>query len=209
MPNYSVKQGDCMSNIAYQYGFFWSTIWNHAENAALVKLRQDPNVLMPGDQVFIPDKDPKTESGATGQVHPFRMKGVPVKLKFELLDFDGTPRVGEAYTVDVDGATTNGVTGEDGMISVVIPPASKQAKVTITDTEEEYDFDLGYMNPVTSPAGLQARLKNLGYLKGEITGSIDDDTKQAIRRFQGEKGLDVTGEADAQTTNAVLAAHEG
>jgi hypothetical protein len=209
MPTYTINDGDCMNTIAQTYGFFWSTIWNHTENAALVKLRNDPNVLLPGDQVFIPDKEPKEESGATGQVHTFRLKGVPVKLIFQLLDFDGSPRAGEPYTLDVDGTVKSAVTGSDGVISMVIPPNAKKAKITITETQEEYDFDLGYMNPVSDPKGLQARLQNLGFLKGDITGTIDDQTKQAIRRFQEAKNLKVTGEADQATQDALLAAHEG
>jgi hypothetical protein len=35
---YTVKQGDCISNIAFKYGFFPDTIWNDSKNS---KLRQD------------------------------------------------------------------------------------------------------------------------------------------------------------------------
>lgn len=209
MPNYTVNDGDCMNTIAQTYGFFWSTIWNHSENAALVKLRKDPNVLLAGDKVFIPDKQPKDESGATGQTHTFRLKGVPVKLIFQLRDFDGSPRAGEQYTLDVDGNSKSGVTGEDGVISMAIPPNAKKAKITITETQEEYDFDLGYMNPVSDIKGLQARLQNLGYLKGDISGTMDDQTKQAIRRFQEAKHLEVTGEADQATEDALRESYEG
>jgi hypothetical protein len=35
MPVHIVKQRDCMSSIADQYGFFWETRWNHERNGEL------------------------------------------------------------------------------------------------------------------------------------------------------------------------------
>jgi hypothetical protein len=207
MPVHVVKQGECMNSIADQYGFFWYSLWNHERNAELKERRQNPNVLMAGDRVFIPEKRQKEESGETAKVHTFRLKGVPVKLNFELLDFDGSPRAGVQYTLTVDGKKTTGVTPEDGMISEVIPPRAKSAHLTLEDGVE-YDIDLGYMNPVEYASGVQARLKNLGYFKGEITGTIDDETREAIRKFQRAQGLEVTGEADQNTRNALMGQHQ-
>ena len=81
MPNYTVKQGDCISSIAQKHGLFWDKVWNHPKNANLQERRKDPNVLSPGDVVFVPDKDEKEESGATEQRHRFKRKGVPEKLR--------------------------------------------------------------------------------------------------------------------------------
>ncbi|MGC9973362.1 MAG: LysM domain-containing protein [Bryobacteraceae bacterium] len=53
MPVHVVKQGDCMSSIADQYGFFWETLWNHERNAQLKERRKNPNVLMAGDPAVL------------------------------------------------------------------------------------------------------------------------------------------------------------
>jgi hypothetical protein len=209
MPIHLVKQGDCMNTIANQCGFFWETIWNHGKNDSLRETRKDPNVLMAGDQIFVPDLRVKEEPGGTEQTHTFRLKGVPVKLRFRLGDFDGSPRAGEKYTLTVDGAKRSGVTDEEGEISEVIPPMAKKAKLEIASTHEEYEFDLGYMNPVDYASGLQARLKNLGYYKGEITGSMDDETRAAIRRFQREQGQEETGDTNPDLLDALLESHLG
>ena len=61
---YTVVQGDYVSRIAAQQGFAgYSKIWNHPNNAELKNLRQNPEVLYPGDVLFIPDReDRSTES---------------------------------------------------------------------------------------------------------------------------------------------------
>ena len=55
--SYQVKEGDCLSSIAFEQGFFPDTIWNHSNNAVLKEKRKDPNVLMQGDVVFVPDRE--------------------------------------------------------------------------------------------------------------------------------------------------------
>jgi peptidoglycan hydrolase-like protein with peptidoglycan-binding domain len=51
---------------------------------------------------------------------------------------------------------------------------------------------------------LQARLTDLGYLRrGEASGLFDDRTAEAIRRFQTERQLHVTGEVGPETLIAL------
>lgn len=66
------------------------------------------------------------------------------------------------------------------------------------ETGEEYELDLGYLSPVEFVTGIQARLSNLGYCQDEPSGSLDDDTRDAIRRFQKAQGLPETGEATSR-----------
>lgn len=207
MPTHIVKLGDSMTSIADQYGFFWETLWNHERNAALRAQRRNPNVLAPGDRVFIPEIRPKDESGSTGQTHTFRLKGVPARLNLRLVDRAGRPRAGVGYALEVDGAKTSGKSGADGLISMVIRPRAKRAQLHL-ETGEKYDLNLGYINPVEYVSGIQARLKNLGFYDGEVTGSLDDLTSEAIRSFQAARGLEATGQADPATRDALLAAHE-
>ena len=96
---HEVHQGDCISSISYEYGFIWETIWNHPNNAQLKKARKDPNLLAPGDLVFIPDKTLKDERRATGQMHRFQLKSVPAKLRIQ--PFKGEePRANQAGIID-------------------------------------------------------------------------------------------------------------
>jgi N-acetylmuramoyl-L-alanine amidase len=207
MPVHIVKQGDSLTSISDQHGFFWQTIWNHARNAELRRLRRNPNILMAGDRVFIPDKRAKEESAATGRVHSFRAKTVPARLILRLLDGRQRPRTGIRYTLDVDGQTFSGATNEDGVLSHVIPPGAATAHLRL-QTGEEWDLSIGHMNPIDYASGIQARLKNLGYYDGDASGTLDDATRDAIRAFQRAQGLAVTGEADDATREALVAAHQ-
>jgi N-acetylmuramoyl-L-alanine amidase len=212
VPILKVSQGDCISSIADQTGFFWQTIWNHANNAQLKQLRQNPNALLPGDRVFIPDKRMKEESCSTTRCHTFRLLGVPVRFNLRLLDEQGNPRAGVPYTLVIDGKTTRGTVPGDGNLSEIIKPNAQKAKLTLSVPDwgpEEYEFQLGYMNPASDNAGAQGRLKNLGYYAGPINGSVDDDTTDAIQRFQQDAGLPVTGQLDAATQSALAQRHGG
>lgn len=163
---------------------------------------------MAGDRVFIPEKRQKVETGETGKVHTFRLKGVPVKLNVQLMDIGGRPRANLRYTLTVDGKKTEGVTGSDGMVSEVIAPRAKKGQLSL-ETGEKYDLDLGHMNPIEYTSGVQARLKNLGYYRGDASGTLDDETRKALRKFQRDHQLGVTGEPDQATRDALLAEHQG
>src|SRR5258706_12719858 len=77
-----VKQGEHLSQIAKQHGFFdFRLIWDHPKNAKLKALRLNPNVLLPGDLLHIPDKEPKKESRPTGARHVFRIPGPTLTLR--------------------------------------------------------------------------------------------------------------------------------
>ena len=80
---YVVKPGDCMASIAVEHNFLWETLWNLPENAALKDSRQDPYVLLPGDQVFIPELRPKEVPRATDN---FTRKGVRECLRIVITD---------------------------------------------------------------------------------------------------------------------------
>lgn len=208
MGEHVVRQGDSTASIAYKYGFFWETIWNHSNNAELRERRDNPNVLNPGDVIFILDKEQKEVSGGTEQRHRFRRKGVPERLRIRLLNEHDEPRADVSYTLGIDGNLFNGTTNSDGLIEHGILPNARGGRLIVGESqEEEYNLRLGYLDPMDEVTGLQVRLKNLGIYTGEINGQIDAGTIQAIREFQRQKGLEETGESDEATRQQLEELH--
>ncbi|MCM8799029.1 MAG: peptidoglycan-binding protein [Candidatus Omnitrophica bacterium] len=199
MTEYIVKQGDCLSSIANKFGLFWEKIWNHPQNSQLKELRKDPNILFPGDVVYIPDKEEKEEAVATGQKHRFRRKGVPEKLEL-ILCLEGEPRRNEEYELEIDGVFTSAKSDGEGKVSISIPPGARKGKLILIRTGEEFNLDLGHLDPITEITGIQARLVNLGF-DVEVTGKWDEKSKEALRLFQKQNKLEPSGEIDETTRN--------
>lgn len=197
--NYQVKQGDCIYSIAFEHGFFADTIWNHPTNAELKEKRGDPSVLMPGDQVFIPEKQLKEVSEPTNQVYKFRCKNTPKTLRIQFKYFE-TPIRDMAYRLVIDGNEKKGKTDNEGWLTCSISPDAKKAKVYLDDGTE-YELPLGYLNPIDEMTGIQGRLFHLGLFEGKIDGVYNDETKQALKVFQISQNLEPSGELDETTKN--------
>jgi peptidoglycan hydrolase-like protein with peptidoglycan-binding domain len=56
---------------------------------------------------------------------------------------------------------------------------------------------------------IQGRLKVDGYYTGKIDGIIGDSTKDAIRAFQAERGLPITGHVGPKTYKALFGRERG
>ena len=205
MPNYTVKQGDCISSVAQKHGLFWDKVWNHPKNANLKERRKDPNVLSPGDVVFVPDKDEKEESGATEQRHRFKKKGVPAKLRLQIME-DDQPRANVDYTLVIDGQFFSGTTDGSGKIEQSIPPNAKKG-VLILENDTPVPLQLGHIDPIDTISGVQARLLNLNFDCGEVNGREGPQLEEALRSFQEKNSLPVTGQADEATRNKLLEIH--
>jgi hypothetical protein len=202
-----VIQGDCMNSIAADHGFFWRTLWDHPANAAIVGKRKDPNILLRGDRVHIPEKRRRMEECPTTRVHRFRVRNVPAKLNLRLLTEDGDPRSGLEYVVTIDGHTRKGTTDAEGYMRLSIPPNAREGTLLLPESEEEYELSLGHIDPITEVSGVQARLSNLGYYFGEVSGAMDPKTRGALWRFQSNAGMNPTGELDDETRAALQQAY--
>lgn len=210
--NYTAKQSDCISSIAFEHGFFPDTIWNHPNNAGLKKKRENPNVLMPGDVVFVPDKRLKEVSEATNQVHKYRVKNTPAKIRIQFLA-DGKPKANAPYTLTLDGAVVSQPgdrTDSQGVVARSIPPGAKQGVISVGTGDDctEYNLQLGSLNPANEVSGVKQRLRNLGLYNGSSDQTFDEKTRDAVRAFQSKVGLNVTGELDDSTKDKLEQIHD-
>jgi hypothetical protein len=186
LAQYAVQQGDCMESIAVQFGFQWEDLWNHPDNSDLRQLRQDPNVLLPGDIVTIPDLTPRVENCITDQLHKFVLQVPSSKLVILLKDFD-KPRAGEQYVLTVGGQMVSGTTDSTGKLEEVISPRAQNGRLLVgpPGAQEEFVLKLGHVDPIETPSGVAARLRNLGH--------------PTLGEFQRKYGLPVTDKPDDAT----------
>jgi putative peptidoglycan binding protein len=206
--NYVVKQGECVSSIAYRTGQAWETIWKHPSNSDLKTARTDPNVLMPGDKLFIPPVTQKEISCASDAQHVFVLTSAPVKLRLQLFNED-KPRDGESYRIEVDGhVVSEGKLDDQGRLETSISPSARTARVFVGADQNaiQYVFALGGVDPVTQASGVQQRLNNLGF-NCEPSGRFDEHTRRALSIFQELNGLHPTGDCDDATRRKLQECH--
>lgn len=204
---YVVAQGECIASIAIAAGFSPDTLWNHGKNAELKSKRKNPNVLFPGDLVFIPEITTKSQSRGTGSSYKFKRKNVPLKLNIQLLDECRKPRGNLHYTLHVGSQTLNGNTDGDGFIHVSIPPDADSARLELNNGKEIHNLLLGNTNPVDDVSGIQSRLFNLGFYAGGSDGQFSPELAEALDDFQSAYNLPVTGKVDDATKQKLLDIH--
>ena len=205
MPKYMVKQGDYLSKIAKEQGFFdHLTIWEHPQNKALTDKRKNCNVLAPGDELFIPDKTIKEESGATGRTHRFQLKTGKLLLRLVVEDLYGKPVANAKCELRVDDALFQLVSSGNGKIEQEIPITAQQAELNIKSGETPLQnvklrIEIGHLDPVEEVSGQKARLSNLGYYLGSLDEDDASSFKSAVEEFQCDQGLAVDGDCGPRT----------
>jgi Putative peptidoglycan binding domain len=198
MPDsYIVEQGDHLSKIAKEHGFpDYRVIWDHPDNADLKKLRQNPNVLLPGDEVVIPDKEERIESGGTEKRHTFEVKTSTLKLRLVLEDIYEKPIAGAACALVVGIDTFQLTTDGNGKLEHDIPLDATDATLVIRGdqtpfADNPFPVKIGSLDPVDEISGQVARLNNLGYFPGD--GNDSDAFQSAVEEFQCDHSLTVDG----------------
>jgi Putative peptidoglycan binding domain/LysM domain len=202
---YSVSQGDCLTSIADQHGFYWKTLWDR--NSALKALRKNPNVLFEGDKVRIPEKELKESDCATEKRHRFVKRGTPAKLRIVVERF-GQPIKNKHYILTIDGSVCEGTTSSTGLLDEWISPQARQGTLVIPDENLQCDLDLGHLDPIDEIVGVQRRLQNLGLYAGPLDGELNEETREAVAQFQAEAQMTATGELDAATREKLIARHD-
>jgi hypothetical protein len=223
---HKVADGEWVTKIAVKYNISnWKkTVWDHPKNAELSK-RRSPNILHPGDLIFIPAPNSKPVACPTDQQHRFIVKRVMDTFQARLLDAAGKPIKNEKYTLKIGPQEFSGTTDDNGEIHQqgISPVGDHEGTLALPGVGIFHRVSVGGLNPTnaTSDAdhtrydggisGIQMRLKNLGYDPGATDGVLSDETAEAIVLFQTlvmklppEKR---TGQLDDDTRNAIVARH--
>lgn len=213
---HTIAQGECFSSLAHQYGFeSYRAIYNHPENAELVRERLNPNILYPHDEVFIPDNELKEVDAPTEQTHRFVVKKDETLFRLVVKDDEEKPFANLPYELKIDGQILQGATDDDGKLEQKIPAKAIGGRLFIYSNETEtrkligaISLKLGHLDPLEKTTGVQSRLNNLGFGCGRVDGIIGEKTAASLKEFQKKNGLPVTGAADAATRAKLKQIHD-
>jgi hypothetical protein len=210
MKPYVVKQGDFLSKLAFMQGFDASAVWNDPKNADLCKLRPDPDMLAPGDLLYVPDPNPQVLA-LTGQSSNDYQADVPsLTITVTLKDGDRQVLVDEPYVIEgLGGDPVEGKSGADGSVIISATVLIREVTIVLPNRNLSQTVLVGDLDPLEEDSGVRMRLAQLGYLAHgwESTDDIDD-IRAAIEAFQVASGLpDPTGIMDDATRAALGKAH--
>ena len=189
--SHKVRQGESCAHIAARYGVPEEIVWNDAENSSLRELRKNPNILLPGDVVTIPDSRPDSSQGGTEERHRFRRLGVPLKLRLELRDSSGEPLESEECKLTLGAEPVILTSDGNGRIEIELPIDVEEGELQVGG--RKIALSIAQLDPVTELSGWRERLNNLGYNAGAGEDKNDDQLRYALEEFQCDHGLAVDG----------------
>ncbi len=198
---HTVQQGENLFSIAQKYKIAdWRSIYTHPYNSEFARLRPDPDVIMPGDKIKIPDIKPKAAKVCTGQIHVFVVKRNVQQLKVRLLDDNQQPLRNVRAQFLVAGARKELIVDGSGICEVDIedPATAEVAMDIFLDSEapepsHRYTLALSSLDPIDCISGVQARLNGLGYPCGAVDNLYGDMTKAGIQSFEATNAMPLTG----------------
>jgi hypothetical protein len=235
--DYEAEEGDCIGNLAFNNGFNWTTLWNHPQNADLKAKRKDPNLLLAGDVVHIPDLQVKQVPGATEQRHKFKLINVPAKLQVQLLEEDKKngqtapqstgsdaqhedpdfqpqtrkhkPRAKVPYILDIDGVLTKGQSDGNGFVKRPLSPGAQTGRLILfPGTPKEEVYPL-QLGGMDPLDEIAGMKKRLSNLgfACDTGGDLTPAFSAALTLFQERAGLPITGKPDDATRKGLKQMH--
>jgi hypothetical protein len=196
---HTIEQGECLSSLAAQHQLpSWQTIYNHSNNAAFRQEHPNPNVIFPGELVYIPDPEVVHIEKPTDKKHNFVLKRDKTLLRIVAADEDGTPYKQNDYRLTIGDDIYEGKTDGQGMLEQAIDPQASSGVLTVwwhgaPRRHCTWKLHIGHLDPVDRMSGIQARLNNLGYNSGPVDGIRGPITTAAVRKFQKKHKLAVDG----------------
>ncbi len=207
MQPYIVRQGDYLLKIAMRIPCPVKAIWDAPENAELRRAR-DPNLLYPGDVLWVPQPQrrwlPVTTASTTRLTTT--VPSTPLRLVFGDPD---APWAGNACVVSgLGGDDLQRTTDSEGALTLEAPAHVDVVTVRFPDADASFFVFVGHMDPIDTPTGALKRLHNLGYCDiASAQADPDSALCMAVAAFQEDQDIGITGELDDDTRAALLEAH--
>ena len=166
---HTVEQGECLSSIAYHYKLAsWQVIYDDSHNAEFREKRPNPNLIYPGDELYIPDVEPRSEDVPADSRHIFVVSFPPTYVNIRVQDLDDQPIGGAQYELKLDAVTLTGTTDDDGWIRSKIPAWAELGTLKVwpnpddQETVIEWGAKLGHLDPLDADQRSQRAAEQLG-----------------------------------------------
>lgn len=206
---YIVRQGDFLARLADRYGFDAEAVWSDDRNRALRELRADPDVLCPGDVLWIPEESEERLPLSLGQPNTFVAEVDEITLTLTL-QMGSEPFRNERYEIEGPATPPKERTDKDGKLTFTVPADVDELRLFLPDRNLIVPVRIGHLDPPGTISGARGRLVNLGYYGSGYEDADRDDPEAfhlALLAFQRDHGIEPPGRLDARTANALKAAH--
>jgi hypothetical protein len=206
MRPYVIRQGDYLSQLAFRRGFNADEVWSTGENEALRRVRPSPEMLAPGDVLQIPETPAEAPALRIGAGNRYVARVPTVKITLELSD-EGRALANEPYQVEGLGRPLAGQSNGQGHVEFEVPVTTREVHVALPGRHLTVPVLVGHLDPIETRNGVRQRLDQLGYFHGIGQSAAAESDAAALRRFQQDHQLPVTGEVDDATRQALSGAH--
>ncbi len=194
-------------------------------------------VLMPGDEIYIPEREQRTESGATELKHSFKLKSHLVRFRARIFDTSSDSEekaemqsgnqseyreeppgaleeraVADApFELFVDGVSfESGQTDAEGFVDVLVPVNARSGKLILypgEDQESQHALNWRHLNPIEELSGVCQRLTNLGFPCPNNAMDMTPQIEMAIVAFQKRHDIEPNGRLDDQLRSSLVEQH--
>jgi hypothetical protein len=214
-----IRAGDYLDSLAFRHGFDADEVWAHAKNADLAAVR-DPNILAPGDILYIPaNAEPRGQDVTSCTVNNYVAKVPLTTVHLVFLDKAGKPIAGEPFEVEgaakpPDPRKTKG----DGSVICEVSVLTRSITFTFPSLKQRFLVQIGFLDPLdgeSDTSGLCGRLGNLAYFEQGAVDleNVDGSLTEAVRSFQrdgkiwGAPTPPVSGDVCSATLPALKKSH--
>ena len=213
---HGVGEGDRMSKIVFENNCGdYTAVWDKEYNSALKKKRHNrPEILLPGDVVFLPTKTPDEHPGKDKDAQQHTDTASLSSIQLYLM-VHGQSVANRVVRVHVEHPPYDGqvTTSGAGLLQFHVDPRVTEILLEVQDPPFACRLLVGQLHPIDEWGGVERRLNNLGYFCPVAVPAVaagpkaaDDEQARrnelrtkAIRRFQADAGAALTGLADDKT----------
>jgi hypothetical protein len=182
---HTVVQGECLISIAQKFGIAnWRTIYDAPENEAFKKLRKTPNMICPGDVVYIPTLTGTKQPANLNKKTTYVLKKAKGYLSICLVDSKNNPLPDIPYDVsfykserDKKGEPLLEIKDKksdaDGYVEHQLPKGAKFAVLTYSpyptrpSLKQNMGLKVGELDDPSTQLGMRSRLNHFGFYSGD------------------------------------------